>query len=78
MKCSPAFLRDLNSVFPYRSWHAVNGWHGREQDVANNTCRLAVGRRRAGADLPQQWFVFHGVHTEWAGDVLHGPSVKSF
>jgi len=75
---SPAFLRDLRGVLPYGSWHAVSSWCRREQDVANDTCRLAVGRRTAGADLPQQWFVLCWAYTEWAGDVLHGPSVESF
>lgn len=35
-------------------------------------------RRRAGADLPQWWFVLCWVCTECTDNVPLGPSVKSF
>lgn len=45
--------------------------------MSNSIFGLAVGSRRAGADLPQRCFVLFWAHREWAGDVLRGPSAES-
>lgn len=75
----PAFLRDPSSAFPVvlDAKQMVGAGGSRMSNMSNPIFGLAVGSRKAGADLPQRCFVLCWAQRERAGDVLHGPSAES-